>query len=404
MLELACAWADRHDMTGRGLEYAPLVERACLFGGAGTPAVSEFCVTEFATLQGTGPLAARAVIADALDLRWRLPMLWAQVRAGQVRAWQARKVAEQTRPLSWAACADVDAAIRGFLGMMTWTRFQKILTAAIGEADPALAAEREDRARQARGVWAMDSEDGLKTLIAKAAAGDVVWFMATINRIADILTARATLIRSVCADPKPSASSPNPPSRCTCSSPTATTPAGTATTNRRDDDRQGLSAGSERDRADAETDVDGCGLSPSAPHGDDKQCPTRDSGDDASAGRASLIMDPPPGGLDPKKLRPRVVLHFHLSDAALRAGHGLVRPEHGTASPSPSSRTGSPTPGARSPSNPYGIPPRRPPSTPTKSRTGSATPSGSATSPTSSRTDPAPPRPWTSTTPSPICR
>ena len=101
VLELACAWADWHDQTGRGLEYAPLVERARFFGGAGTPAVSEFCVTEFAALQGIGPLAAHAVIADALDLRWRLPRLWLQVRAGQVRAWQARKVAEQTRPLSW---------------------------------------------------------------------------------------------------------------------------------------------------------------------------------------------------------------------------------------------------------------------------------------------------------------
>jgi hypothetical protein len=29
--------------------------------------------------------------------------------------------------------------------------------------------------------------------------------------------------------------------------------------------------------------------------------------------------------------RPKVVLNFHLSDAAIRAGHGLVRPEHGEA-------------------------------------------------------------------------
>ena len=69
-----------------------------MFGGPGTPWVSEFCVTELGALQGTGPMAARALVADALDLRYRLPMLWLQVQAGQVRAWQARKVAEQTRP------------------------------------------------------------------------------------------------------------------------------------------------------------------------------------------------------------------------------------------------------------------------------------------------------------------
>jgi hypothetical protein len=38
-------------------------------------------------------------------------------------------------------------------------------------------------------VWTTDSDDGLKTLIARAASGDAVWFMATINRIADILAA-----------------------------------------------------------------------------------------------------------------------------------------------------------------------------------------------------------------------
>ena len=105
--------------------------------------VSEFCVTELGALQGTGPMAARALVADALDLRYRLPMLWKQVQAGQVRAWQARKVAEQTRPLSWDACVELDAAISGFLGMLPWSRFHTILAAAIIDADPELAAERE---------------------------------------------------------------------------------------------------------------------------------------------------------------------------------------------------------------------------------------------------------------------
>jgi hypothetical protein len=48
-------------------------------------------------LQGTGMAAARALIADALDLRYRLPRLWRRVLTGGVRAWQARRIAEQTR-------------------------------------------------------------------------------------------------------------------------------------------------------------------------------------------------------------------------------------------------------------------------------------------------------------------
>ena len=70
---------------------------------------------------------------------------------------------------------------------MPWPRFAKILAAAIVEADPALAAERAARARVAQDVFSFDSEDGLKTIVAKAAAGDAVWFLATINRIAEIL-------------------------------------------------------------------------------------------------------------------------------------------------------------------------------------------------------------------------
>src|SRR5687768_5049389 len=74
--------------------------------------------------------------------------------------------------------------------MMPWPRFAKILSAAILQADPTLAAERAERARSTQDVLSFDSEDGLKTIVAKAAAGDAIWFMATINRIAEILTAR----------------------------------------------------------------------------------------------------------------------------------------------------------------------------------------------------------------------
>ena len=73
---------------------------------------------------------------------------------------------------------------------MPWPRFRRILAAAVLDADPDLAAERAERARTSQDVFSFDSEDGLKTIVAKAAAGDAVWFLATVNRIADILAAR----------------------------------------------------------------------------------------------------------------------------------------------------------------------------------------------------------------------
>ena len=190
MLQLACAWADAHYLDSGSDEYQPLIQRACAWGGEGTPEVSEYCAAELGALQGTGIMAARALIADALDLRYRLPRLWGRVLTGGVRAWQARKIAEHTRPLSAEACADIDHALADLVGMMPWPRFVKILTAAILDPDPALAAERAKRAQAAQDVFTFDSVDGLKTVVAKAAAGDAIWFLATVNRIAEILAVR----------------------------------------------------------------------------------------------------------------------------------------------------------------------------------------------------------------------
>jgi hypothetical protein len=120
--ESAPTLSGRFPVTGN----QPLIQRACVWGGEGTPEVSEYCAAELGALHGTGILAARTLIADALDLRDRLPRLWNRVLAGGVRAWQARQIAEHTRPfdcstrlariarialdrdpLSWEACADV---------------------------------------------------------------------------------------------------------------------------------------------------------------------------------------------------------------------------------------------------------------------------------------------------------
>ena len=48
VLGLAAAWADRHYLDPSGREYHPLVERACAFGGEGTPEVSEYCAASWA--------------------------------------------------------------------------------------------------------------------------------------------------------------------------------------------------------------------------------------------------------------------------------------------------------------------------------------------------------------------
>ena len=181
-------------------------------------------------------------------------------------------------------------ALAGLLTMLPWSRFQKVLTAAVLQADPAAAADRERRARTERCVWACDTEDGLKLLVARASSGDVTWFLATVNRIADILLqdgdldpvgARRARAIGILAQPAEAL--------------------------------QLLLAHARSDDQPADDEVTDEG----PPHTQERDP------------HVSLDLTPLPAGVDLSGARPRVVLHFHLSDATVREGHGVVRPEHG---------------------------------------------------------------------------
>ncbi|GAB2580433.1 HNH endonuclease signature motif containing protein [Microlunatus antarcticus] len=292
-LVLAAAWADVHYLDTGAEDYMPLVQRARAWGGDGCPQVAEHCAHELGALRGTGVVAARMLIADALDLRHRLPRLWVLVTTGVVRAWQARAVAQATHALSWEACAEVDQTLSSFLPMLAWPRFQRLLAAAVLEADPEARRAREEAARVERGVWSYAGEDGLRTIVAKAASGDVRWFMAAVDRLAEVLRLEGDLDLV--------------------------------------DARRAKAVGLLAQPARA--------LELLARHADDpdpqdqQESATDTPGDEPGAEEPGRSLDlTVPDGLtaaDLRRLRPRVVLHLHLTDGALRAGDGLVRPEHG---------------------------------------------------------------------------
>lgn len=71
-----------------------------VLAGEGAPAVHEHAPLELASALGVGPDTARVLMAHALELRHRLPRLWARVETGTVDAWRARQVATQTMSLA----------------------------------------------------------------------------------------------------------------------------------------------------------------------------------------------------------------------------------------------------------------------------------------------------------------
>jgi hypothetical protein len=196
LVELAAHWADLHhpDSQASAERTLPGAEQGRQLGGDGTPEVLEFAAAELGARMETTIGSAQALMADAVDLRHRLPELWQLILAGRVASWRARKVAQATRHLSRDSAMQVDAAVAPWIVGLPWGRFETLLTAKIIEADPRAAEEQAKIWEAERFVRAgRTGQSGLKLLIAKANAGEVIWFMATVNRIAEILRLQGDL-------------------------------------------------------------------------------------------------------------------------------------------------------------------------------------------------------------------
>jgi hypothetical protein len=173
---------------GRAL---PGMERPVRLGGTGTPLVAEFAAADVAGELEISPFTARSLIADGLDLRHRHPRLWARVQACEVPVWAARKIAAATRGLDAAGAALVDARVAPYAdGRLAWSRLFEVLEAAVIEADPDAAAERERRAAEESFAKVGRSNDhGQKTLYVKDNAAAIARLDATIAYLADALKA-----------------------------------------------------------------------------------------------------------------------------------------------------------------------------------------------------------------------
>ena len=134
-------------MSRRSADAALLADES--LGGDGTPAVAAFTPEPFALALGMSPSAGAQLIADALDLRHRLPMLWKRLSRLEVPAWQARRVARQTHRLPKAAAIWVDEQLadRGTCGPVVVDR---LVAHAIATYDP---ETHEDRENDAQAGW-----------------------------------------------------------------------------------------------------------------------------------------------------------------------------------------------------------------------------------------------------------
>ncbi len=192
-LELVGRWADLHgaDPHGGPGTDSPFGDRLIHLGGEGTPGVQELCLNELAVAQRVSVLRTRSMTAEVLDLRHRLPRIWALTQQLQVEPWLARKVSSATRHLDQDTAAWVDGCVARVAADLPPGRVLALVEAKIIEADPDGHAARVAKERERRYVaLGRTDEAGLRHVIARISAGDAVWIDAMVDRVADILAAR----------------------------------------------------------------------------------------------------------------------------------------------------------------------------------------------------------------------
>ena len=149
----AVTWAEQHppeSIDEAATWITPGGDTGLTLAGEGAPLVAEFCIAEFALAIGRSTDGGRALVAAAVELKYRLPRVWARVQSGDLEAWRARRIAEATLPLTQEAAAFVDAQVAPFAHRIGIAALERLIDEAIARFMPDKAAEDAEKAADGR--------------------------------------------------------------------------------------------------------------------------------------------------------------------------------------------------------------------------------------------------------------
>ena len=157
LLVAAVEWADAHVVTdpldAAGWEDKSLYsEGTSLLAGPGAPMISEFAPLEFAGRLGWSREAAKALIAEAIELKYRLPRLWALTLEQVVPVRVARHIASCTSDLSESAAVQADRIVCADPKNIAKVKAEALVDEIRLWFDPDRALDDEEKAREHRGV------------------------------------------------------------------------------------------------------------------------------------------------------------------------------------------------------------------------------------------------------------
>jgi len=172
--------------------FGEAAERLIYHGADGTPAVAEYLALEIGALLGMSDGSAATLMGRVLNCVHRHPLLWEAVQSGAVTWHRALDVIDEVSGsgLGAEAALWVDQRITPLLMTLPRSRMRRKLHGLVALADPALARERELRARINRHVtfWASSIDAGpCCDLTARLDLCDAIALDETVNRLAEIL-------------------------------------------------------------------------------------------------------------------------------------------------------------------------------------------------------------------------
>ncbi|MFC5176726.1 HNH endonuclease signature motif containing protein [Nocardioides taihuensis] len=152
ILKAAAQWAAMHSEAALDPAEPVFGDKVASLAGPGAPGILEFSVMEFAAALGMSTGWGAAYLGAAIELRHRLPKVWARVMAGDLQAWRARRIAEATVWLSPAAAAHVDRHVAPVAHQIRPTALDRLVEEAATRHDPDQLARRTQAATDRRGV------------------------------------------------------------------------------------------------------------------------------------------------------------------------------------------------------------------------------------------------------------
>jgi len=158
LLVAGVEWAEAHvvsDVDDAAVWGDPRLgtESVALLAGPGAPMVSEFAPLEFAGRLGWSREAAKSLIGDGLELKYRLPRLWGLVLEQVVSVRVARHIASCTTDLSFEAAKQADRLVCADPARVSKVKAEQLVDEIRLWFDPDRAIDDENKARDQRGVF-----------------------------------------------------------------------------------------------------------------------------------------------------------------------------------------------------------------------------------------------------------